>query len=154
VINRLTWDEVWLRTAILIGQRSRCDRAQVGAVIVTADNRVDSCSYNGPIAALRLEGTCRSWCPRAQRNDTSVDYSTCSTIHAESNSLIRSNHDRIQGGTIYVSRAMCLNCAKEVCNSGLARVVHRVLSEDEHRNPGTVEDLIRSAGIEVSRVTS
>lgn len=142
-----------MTVAVTLGFRSQCVRAQVGAVIVTADNRVDSTGYNGPAAGLELEGTCDLWCERAINGDTSSDYSRCHTIHAEANALIRAHHERIQGGTIYVSRAMCVNCAKMVGNSGLTRVVHRVTADDLHRGPDTVESQLRAAGLLVTRVT-
>ncbi len=151
-MSRPTWDEVWLDVATTVGRRSRCVRAQVGAVIVTADNRVDSASYNGPIAGLQLVGDCGGWCPRGMGLDPSpIASEMCHAIHAEANALTRANHAQIQGGTIYVSRSMCVNCAKNVCNSGLTRVVHRVLPEDSHRDPDGVEALIRSAGLTVQR---
>lgn len=139
--------------AATLGWRSQCVRAQVGAVIVTADNRVDSTGYNGPVAGLELEGTCDLWCERAINGDTSPDYSRCHTVHAEANALIRAHHERIQGGTIYVSRAMCVNCAKMVGNSGLTRVVHRVTTDDLHRGPDAVESQLQAAGLLITRVT-
>lgn len=151
-MTRLTWDEAWLQVAVVLSRRSQCSRAQVGAVIVTADNKVDACSYNGPVASLELRGTCESWCPRAQSAETSSDYGRCSAIHAESNALIRSNHERIQGGAIYVSQAMCINCAKEVANSGITRVVQRVTDRDLHRNPREVIKFLRGAKMFVTTV--
>lgn len=150
--KRPSWDDVWLQVALTIAQRSQCDRAQVGAVIVTSDNKVDSCSYNGPVAALELTGTCTEWCPRAQSGETTSDYGRCSTIHAEANALIRSDHNRIKGGTIYVSRAMCVNCAKEVANSGVSRVVQYVTELDLHRNPREVVVFLRKAKLRVTTV--
>ena len=151
-VTRPTWDATWMNVASTLSLRSQCVKAQVGAVIVTADNRVDSCSYNGPIGALKLRGTCEAWCQRAQSGETSSDYSTCSTIHAETNALIRANHERIQGGTIYVSRAMCVNCAKNVANSGLKRVVQHVTEQDLHRHPREVISLLRRAKMYVTSI--
>lgn len=148
-LTRATWDETWLRVAVLLGQRSQCVRAQVGAVIVTADNRVDSTSYNGPVGGLELEGACDQWCERAITGDTSPDYSKCQTIHAEANALTRANHERIQGGTIYVSTSPCINCAKMIGNAGLTRVVYRETEGDGYRNPVVMRTLLESAGLTV-----
>jgi len=150
---RTTWNDTWMGVAVLLGRRSPCVRAQVGAVIVTTDNKIDSTSYNGPISGLELEGTCDQWCERAITGDTSPDYSRCQTIHAEANALIRANHERIQGGTIYVSTSPCLNCAKQIGNSGLACVVYRDTGGDDYRRPREMESLLHDAGLVVVRYT-
>lgn len=151
--HRPHWVETWIQVADVFAERSLCTRAQVGAVIVTKDNRVASQSYNGPAAGLNKKTPCTDWCPRA-RGETGLtaNYDACPAIHAEANALIRANFTEIQGGTIYVSRACCINCAKQVANSGLARVVHRVTSDDLHRDPDSVEDYLQRAGLEVVRV--
>ena len=135
-----------------MGRRSRCARAQVGAVIVTSDNRVASQSYNGPAKGQLLTGDCTNWCPRAMgKTDLSSDYGACSTIHAEANALVRADFSEIQGGTIYVSHSSCINCAKLIANSGLRKLVHRVTDADAHRNPEQVERYLRDCGISVVR---
>ena len=150
--SRPTWDETWLAVAEAMARRSQCTRAQVGAVIVTADNKVNSCTYNGPVSSLSLTGTCDRWCPRAQRGDRSPVYDSCVAVHAECNSLIRADHSAIQGGTLYTSRAMCVNCAKEVCNSGVARVVQLVTQEDLHRNVSEVAAFIELTGVQLTTI--
>lgn len=151
-MTRPSWEDTWSEVARIMGHRSRCDRAKVGAVVVTRDNRVAAQAYNGPAAGLMLRGTCSNWCPRAMgKTNLSADYGACSTIHAEANALIRADFTDIQGGTIYVSHSSCINCAKLVANSGLAKLVHRVTEADAHRNPDEVEEYLRSAGLEVHR---
>lgn len=154
-MSRPTWDDVWMETALIVAYRSLCVRAQVGAVIVTADNRVQAVSFNGAPDRFDVSGEpCTSWCARATTGDTSSDYSRCAAVHAEANALMRSDWSQIQGGTIYSSGAVCANCAKLIIASGLDRVVHRVLTTDTHRDPSAVEAQIRSSGIEVVRWAS
>lgn len=150
--TRPSWDETWMAVADAIALRSHCERAQVGAVIVTSDNRVASVSYNDPPPdEIKTDQTCSSFCPRAQGGPV-VPYSACKTIHAEMNGLLRSNFTDIRGGTIYVSSAMCADCVKVVCGSGLARVVHRVDPTQTHRNPDAVEKYLHEHGLSVHRV--
>lgn len=151
--GRPSWDQVWLTVASAIALRSRCDRRQVGAVVVTRDNRVASVSYNGPPRNLAVSGTCSSWCERAMSGDTGPAYDRCEMIHAEANALLRAAWAEIQGGTIYVSAASCVNCARLVANSGLARVVHVVTEADLHRDPDAVEELLRANELSVQRAT-
>jgi dCMP deaminase len=148
--DRPTWDQIWLATAQVVASRSRCDRAQVGAVIVTRDNRVAAVSYNGPPRGQQLTGTCRSWCPRARVENLSPSYDECATVHAEANGLLL-NEISIRGGTIYISSACCRGCAKLIANSGLGRVVHVVGPGDKHRDPDTVESYLRECGLTVVR---
>lgn len=150
--GRPTWDDTWIRMAVQMGMRSRCSRAQVGAIIVTADNRVASCAYNGPPRGLEVEGQCDQWCPRAMgQTDLSSDYSACESIHAEENAIARADYSQIQGGTIYVSHSSCINCARLIANAGIARLIHRVTDADAHREPDKVEAYLRKIGIEVER---
>jgi dCMP deaminase len=150
--SRLTWDATWHAVAKTIGRRSQCSRAQVGAVIVTADNRVASTGYNGPARGQDAVGPCTNWCPRAQgKTDVSANYDACPAIHAEANALLRADWTQIQAGTIYVSHASCINCAKLVANSGLTRLVHFIDDKAEQRNPDEVEAYLRRAGMHVER---
>lgn len=142
-----------MQVAEIMGRRSRCARAQVGAVIVTRDNRLASAGYNGPAKGLMLKGDCTNWCPRAMgKTELSSDYGACSTIHAEANALLRADFTEIQGGTVYVSHSSCINCAKLVANSGLKTLVHRVSDADLHRNPDAVEQYLRETGVAVVRI--
>jgi dCMP deaminase len=140
-----------MKVADDLAARSLCCRAQVGAVIVTPDQRAVSPSYNGPSKGDPVQGPCDGWCPRAMTNDSSSDYGSCRSIHAEANALTRANFSEIQGATIYITGSICINCAKQVANSGIQRVVHRVLPEHEYRTPGDVEQYLRECGIEVLR---
>lgn len=149
---RPSWDATWMAVARTIGRRSQCSRAQVGAVVVTADNRVASVSYNGAARGLKTQGSCINWCPRAQgKTEISADYGACPAIHAEANALLRADWTQIQGGTIYVSHSSCINCAKLISNSGLARLMHFIDDEAEQRHPDEVEAYLHRAGIQVER---
>ena len=152
-MSRQSWDVTWQQMAEIFGQRSRCARAKVGAVVVTRDNRVASIGYNGPARGLMLTGDCTNWCPRAMgKTDLTSDYSACATIHAEANALVRADYSQIQGGAIFVSHSSCMDCAKLIANSGVEWLVHKVTEADAHRNPDQVEEYLRSAGLKVKRV--
>jgi len=150
-IVRPTWDKTWMDVAAIIGQRSLCDLAKVGAVIVTRDNRVASAGYNGPAPGLRIRQDCHVWCPRGSSPGSG---SACMALHAEANALMRADWTEIQGGTIYSSAATCENCAKLVAGSGIARLVHCVLNErDRARDPGKVEKYLALCNVRTERIT-
>lgn len=150
---RPTVDQVWMDVARAVGQRSLCERAQVGAVVVSAQGRIEASGYNGPPAGYPVQGTCSLWCERSSRNASGTSYGlSCPSVHAEANALLYTDRSRIEGGTIYASRSCCADCAKLIANSGIKRVVMRVIPEDEHRNPKDVTAFLEQCGLEVTVV--
>ena len=148
---RPSWDKVWMEMADAISKRSRCSRAQIGAVVVSKDQRISSTGYNGPAASLEVEGDCINWCPRAQ-GLTTLDntYDACPSIHSEANALLYVDRSRVEGGTIYITDVACLQCAKLVSNSGVARVVMRVSSTAAHRKPEATIEYLKKCNLEVT----
>jgi dCMP deaminase len=140
-----------MEMADAISRRSRCSRAQIGAVVVSKDQRISSTGYNGPAATLDVEGNCIDWCPRAQ-GLVPLDnmYDTCPSIHAEANALLYVDRSRVEGGTIYITDVACLQCAKLVSNSGVARVVMRVSSKAAHRKPEATIEYLKNCNLNVT----
>jgi dCMP deaminase len=136
-----------------ISHRSLCSRAQVGAVIVSSDNRVVSASYNGPPPNFtHLNRPCTEWCPRAKPG-LHLDplYDDCPATHAEMSAIARADWSNCAGATIYVTGAMCMSCAKVIPQTGITRVVQRVREVEAHRNPESVESFLFQCGIAVER---
>lgn len=146
--NRPSWDETWLDVARAIGRRSRCSRAGIGAVIVSDNQRICATGYNGPAASWPHEGECVNWCARA-RGESALDnmYDSCPAIHAEANALMYVDRSSVLNGTLYVTSAPCMQCAKLISNSGISRVVCTVREEDAHRDPVAVFDYLHACGI-------
>jgi dCMP deaminase len=171
--SRPPWDEVWMDVAKTMATRSVCSRAQVGAVIVSSENRVLATGYNGPpanyalgfgygvsnVLATPCDGSTqpeRIFCIRGRFGptpETIKSYEDCPTIHAEMNALIHSDRSKHEGGTLYVTGACCWTCAKAIANSGLARVV--MLEEEvdrAYRSPENTLTLFDACGIAVGYV--
>lgn len=147
---RPTWDDVWLSVADVVARRSRCARAQIGAAIVSKDQHIAATGYNGPAASWPNDTECGSWCPRAQgETPLGGNYDECPAIHAEANALMYVDRSRVDGGTIYVTSAVCMSCAKLISNSGLRRVVMRIRPQDKHRQPELVVEYLRKCKITV-----
>jgi deoxycytidylate deaminase len=79
-------------------------------------------------------------------------YDACPAIHAEANALLYVDRSQVEGGTLYVTSAVCMQCAKLVSNSGVARVVMVVRGSDTHRNPHEVVAYLEKCGMRVSAV--
>jgi dCMP deaminase len=142
-----------MNVAQVIAQRSQCSRKQVGAVVVTIDERVAATGYNGPPAGWSTPGgDCSEWCPRARgNNDTGHDYTNCVSVHAEMNALLYSSRRDVAGGTLYVTTRPCLDCAKAIANSGVVRVVWPWGDTDPVLASEAFE-LLRDCGIRVERI--
>ena len=149
--TRPSWHETWLAVAETVAKRSRCTRAQMGAVVVSRDNHIVATGYNGPSANWPEQGECINWCERAQ-GKTPLDglYDACPSIHAEANALLYVDRSRSLGGTIYIVSAPCMQCAKLISNSGITHVVCRLKQADMHRNPYGVIEYLRKCDIKVT----
>jgi dCMP deaminase len=145
------WIDVWFEVAEVISQRSRCSRAQIGAVIVNGDQRIISTGYNNPARGFQpSDGECLEWCERAQgKTGLGSAYDGCPSIHAESNALLYVDRSSIQNGTIYITAPPCMQCAKLISNSGLSTVRCLIGEEDSHRNPEVVIEYLENCGIKV-----
>lgn len=163
-MSRPTWDEAWANLARAIAQRSRCDRAKIGSVVVDKTQRVLAVSYNGPPAAYwpanqRPESSCTEWCQRAKWGpspNTAASYEDCPANHSEINALLATDRTQREDGSIFVTGSLCYSCAKAVANSGLARVVvvdGATDGSDRHRVPNRSLALLDRCGIEVVHLT-
>ena len=118
---RPTWDDVWGDVADSIRWRSLCSNARAGAVIADEFNRIVSTGYNGPPAGFEhSELPCKHWCPRGAMDEP---LEKCVSVHAEANALLSADRSSWAGGTMYTTKHPCLECAKLIANSGLARLV-------------------------------
>lgn len=134
-MTRPTWDEVWIKTAEAISERSYDPRHRVGAVIVTEDNtQVLAVGYNGNYAGGPNE---------VESNDPGES----GMIHAEINALLKMDYNIPKRKKLYVTLSPCRMCAKAIINSGIDEVVYR----DEYRDTSGL-DLLRASDIYVRKI--
>ncbi len=146
-MTRSLWDEVWANVATAIASRSNCELAKIGAVIVSDKNRAIATGYNGPPSGLNKK--CATGCLRYTRDERTESYSTCISIHAEANALLFCDRNDREDGTMYVTSAPCIGCAKLIANSGLKRVIiTEPIDEHAHRDPYAGMDMIMDSGLE------
>ena len=114
--KRPSWDEYFMGIALKVAERSTCDRAHVGAIIVR-DRRILTTGYNGSPSGL----------PHCDDvGHLIVDGHCVRTLHAEQNAIIQAAYHgvSVRDGTIYVTHQPCLTCAKMIINAGIKRVVY------------------------------
>ncbi|HCJ65774.1 MAG TPA: cytidine deaminase [Elusimicrobia bacterium] len=122
-VKRPSWDEYFLKLALLVAERSTCRRHHVGAVIVR-DKRVLTTGYNGAAAGVKdcLELGCL-------RDELGIPSGTrqeiCRAIHAEQNAIIQAGLHGINigGATIYCTHTPCTLCARMLANARIKRYV-------------------------------
>jgi dCMP deaminase len=111
----ISWDGLWIEMAKLISRRSKDPNTQVGAVVVSPDNKRIAVGYNGFPAGQ--EETPELW-----ESPTKYDH----VVHAEMNALLHANTDTT-GWTLYVTHPPCNRCAPLVMNAGIKRIVYSFL---------------------------
>lgn len=107
------WDLRWLKVAEQIASWSKHPDVKVGCVIVDHMNIQLSGGYNGLPRGLDDS--------RIHMQDKSVS----STAHAEANAVAaaaRKGH-ALDGGTCYITRPACAQCAALLIQAGIKRVV-------------------------------
>lgn len=125
--RRPDWDTYFLRIAWEVAARGDCSRRQVGAVLVSPQNRILSTGYNGVApgqpGCLKDEA-----CPRAKSEvPPYAPYTSglgwCIATHAEANA-IGPALKRAAGATLYVTDAPCADCWGAIGSVAIARVVY------------------------------
>lgn len=113
--KRPSWDEYFLKLAMLASERSTCPRMHVGCVLVR-DKFVLATGYNGSLPGL----------PHCEEvGCLIVDNHCVRTNHAEINALTQAaTHGvNLKGSTAYITNMSCTTCAKALIAAGIKRVV-------------------------------
>ena len=127
--NYLTWDEYFMGIAMLSAMRSKDPNTQVGACIVSADNRILSIGYNG--SPNGYDDEFFPWDRKGEKLDTKYLY----VCHSEMNAVInyRGNRTELEGAKIYVDLFPCNECAKIIIQAGIKEVIYaRSYDYDNH----------------------
>ena len=114
---RKSWDEYFMEITQLVAQRSTCDRAFVGCVLVNSDHRIVSTGYNGTASG---NPHCIDVGHRMR------DGHCIATIQAEMNALLYCAKEWIpaKGSICYVTHFPCLNCTKALIQAGISAIYY------------------------------
>lgn len=118
VKKRQNWNQYFMNLARLAAERSTCDRANVGAIIVNKENRIVATGYNGSVG--RKTPHCNE-VGHAMRDDHCI-----ATQHAELNCISYCAKEGIpvRDSVIYVTHFPCLNCTKAIIQSGITKIYY------------------------------
>lgn len=130
----LCWDEFFMGVAKLAAGRSKDPNTQVGACIVSEDNRILSIGYNG--TPNNFSDDKMPWGIRYHENPAETKYMY--VCHAEENAIdnyFGSRRD-LKGAKIYVDLFPCNECAKDIIQAGIKEVIY--LSDKYKDTPATI----------------
>lgn len=118
--NYLSWDEYFMAIAQLSAMRSKDPSTQVGACIVSNDNRILSIGYNGAPNGFR--DVAFPWEREGDELYTKYFY----VCHAEMNAILnyRGSKKDLENAKIYVDLFPCNECAKLIIQSGIKEVIY------------------------------
>jgi len=120
---RPSWDEYFMKIAMLAAERSTCLRRHVGAIIVK-NKKVLTTGYNG--AAKGTKDCLELGCLRDKLNIPSgTRHEICRAIHGEQNAIIQaaSRGININGAIMYCTHSPCMICAKMIVNAGIKEII-------------------------------
>ena len=125
----ISWQQYFMGVAKLSAYRSKDPNTQVGACIVSPENKIVGVARVGDLY------------------DTKYPY----VVHAELNAILNSI-SHLQGCTIYVSLFPCHECVKAIIQSGIKEIIY----EDDKYN-GTDSDraakrMLDAAGVKYTKI--
>ena len=114
----ITWDEYFMGVAMMSALRSKDPNTQVGACIVSEDNKILSMGYNG-----FPKGCSDDEFPWAREGDP-LNNKYFYTTHGEMNAILNYRGGTLEGAKVYVTLFPCNECAKAIIQSGIKTVVY------------------------------
>ena len=114
----INWDEYFMGIALLTAMRSKDPSSQVGACIVSPENKILSLGYNG--MPIGCDDDAMPWEREGDPLNTKYMY----VCHAELNAILNSAHNNLKGARVYVTLFPCNECTKAIIQSGIAEVVY------------------------------
>ncbi|MBO4844908.1 MAG: dCMP deaminase family protein [Lachnospiraceae bacterium] len=116
----IKWDEYFMGVSKLAGMRSKDPNTQVGACIVSEDNKILSMGYNG------FPNGCSDEEFPWERDGDVLETKYAYVTHSELNAILnyRGGNGSLQGAKLYVSLFPCNECAKAIIQSGIKTVIY------------------------------
>ena len=114
----ISWDEYFMGISKLSGMRSKDPNTQVGACIVSEDNKILSMGYNG------FPRGCSDDTFPWEREGDMMDTKYAFVTHSELNAILNYRVGSLSGAKLYVSLFPCNECAKAIIQAGIRTIVY------------------------------
>lgn len=125
----LSWDEYFMGIAKFSAGRSKDNNTQVGACIVSPENKILSVGYNGMPTGCNDDDM--PWERSGDELNTKYPY----VCHAELNAILNRSTGFLDGARIYVTLFPCNECAKAIIQCGIKEVIYE---EDKYADSNGV----------------
>ena len=129
--------------ALLSGERSKDPNSQVGACIVSEDNKILSIGYNGFPRGVSDDEV--SWEREGEFAETKYPY----VCHGELNAILNYTGTTLKNSRIYVALFPCNECAKAIIQSGIKEVIYK---EDKYADTEVVKiskKMLQMGGVKI-----
>lgn len=145
----ISWDEYFMGVSLLSSMRSKDPSTQVGACIVSDDNKIMSVGYNG-----FPRGCSDDEFPWERSGDNSNDTKYPFVCHAELNAILNAGGRNLAGSRIFVALFPCNECAKAIIQSGIKEVVY--ISDKYANTDGVIasKKMLNAAGVKLTQFES
>lgn len=147
----LSWEETFISIAQVVAKRSKDPSTQVGAVIVSKDNRILSVGYNGA-----PNGFHDDIFPWSKDNVDPLKNKYLYVIHAETNAIVnfRGSLREMNGASVFITHFPCNECAKQIIQVGIKDVFylndHRVSDDSFH----ATKKMFDVVGVNLKQISS
>ena len=141
----ITWDEYFMGVAKLSAMRSKDPSTQVGACIVSQDNKILSMGYNGFPRGCSDDDF--PW----KREGPPLENKYFYTTHSELNAILNYRGGSLEGASLYVTLFPCNECAKAIIQAGIREIVY---DSDKYENePSTIasKSMLKAAGVSIRK---
>ena len=139
-MERISWNQYFMAQSHLLALRSTCTRLMVGATIVR-DKRIIAGGYNGSVTGgvHCIDEGCYV-----------IDGHCVRTVHAEANALLQCAKFGVatDGADIYVTHYPCLQCTKQLIQSGIRTVYYAA----DYKNHPYAAKLFEESGVRTEKV--
>ena len=129
----MRYDIAYLKMALEWAKLSRCNRKQVGALIVK-DKMIISDGYNGTPSGF--DNCC----------EDEEGLTKWEVLHAEANAILKvaSSSQSCKDATLYITLSPCRECSKLIYQAGIKRMVYAKGYRDK-----TGLEFLKKAGVEL-----
>ena len=139
----ISWDEYFMGIAQLSAMRSKDPNTQVGACIVSKENKILSMGYNG--FPKGCDDDVFPWNREGDLENSKYAYVT----HSELNAILNYRGGSLEGAKIYVALFPCNECAKAIIQAGIRTVVYACDKYADTAATIASKRMLRAAGVEL-----
>lgn len=142
--NCISWHDFFMGVAKLASKRSKDPSTQVGACIVSDDNRILSLGYNGAPRGFNDDDF--FW---GKEDPDPLKNKYLYVVHAESNAILNfpGSVRELQNSALYVTLFPCNECAKQIAQVGISKVFYDEKKSGDSTSHQASVKILEEAGV-------